>query len=225
METVYCLVRSEVHPNQSIVAQWTIFHAKLLKNQQLKMSQVKMPMNLASPGAYTIMCTTIKHGIEATNVLGFKNTPFTFDMGLLKDALEISWTRHDEFSDIVLGYLFADAGLINLLHESGVFAARTVQHMLRGKEYDKSLKDLIMADEALTRHLYSKFKSWCALKETDISQQVTELLQELSPMFTDNNADIYAVMGQLTTAVLKDINHVVLQFREEGKGQSPTLCR
>ncbi len=50
-------------------------------------------------------------------------------MDLLKIALEISWARHDEISDIVLcyggmhflmsviagiGYLFADAGLKNL---------------------------------------------------------------------------------------------------------------
>ncbi len=52
-----------------------------------------------------------------------------------------------------IGYLFADATLKNVLHESGVFAAGTVQHMLCGKEYDKSLKGLIMADEALSRHL------------------------------------------------------------------------
>ena len=35
------------------------------------------------------------NGKEATNALGFKCTPFTFDMGLLKDALEIAWARHN----------------------------------------------------------------------------------------------------------------------------------
>ena len=50
------------------------------------------------------------------------------------------------------------------------------------------------------------------MKEIEIPQQVTELLLELSPMFTDNNSDIDAVMGQLTNAVLTDMDPVVLQF-------------
>ena len=43
-----------------------------------------------------------------------------------------------------IGYLFDDAGLKNLRHESGVFATGTVKHILSIKDYDKSLKCLIM---------------------------------------------------------------------------------
>ncbi len=62
METVCCLTRSEVNPNQSSVPPWSIFHAKLLKNQQVKISQVVyQPMNLASPGAYSIIYNKAWH--------------------------------------------------------------------------------------------------------------------------------------------------------------------
>ncbi len=38
------------------------------------------------------MYTTMKHGTEATNAMGFNHIPFLFNMGLMKDALQIART-------------------------------------------------------------------------------------------------------------------------------------
>ena len=85
-------------------------------------------------------------------------------MGLHTKASEIRWLRPRELEGIILVdggmhllmsrsvisgivYLYADAGLYNLLVECGVFAARTVDHMLSGKDFDRAIYGLKFLEE------------------------------------------------------------------------------
>lgn len=58
-----------------------------------------------------------------------------------------------------VGYLYGDAGLKDLFHKSGVFAARTVNMMLAGKDFDKAMYGLKLVDEACTLDFISSFSS------------------------------------------------------------------
>ena len=52
-----------------------------------------------------------------------------------------------------------DAGLCQLLHESSVFAAGSVQKILAGKEFDRALCALKLVDEALVARFLSHFNT------------------------------------------------------------------
>jgi hypothetical protein len=72
---------------------------------------------------------------EAINSLGQQHVPIYFNVGLLTKAYELAWARPDDLEGIIpcegrmhllisvfsaIGYLYEDAGLKQLLHESGV---------------------------------------------------------------------------------------------------------
>ena len=93
--------------------------------------------------------------------------PINFDMGLLTKALEIVWSRTTEFEGVlpmegsmhllmsvfaVVGFLYGDAGLKNMLFESDVYARGTADRILSDKDYDRAMRALFMVDEALQRH-------------------------------------------------------------------------
>ena len=97
-------------------------------------------------------------------------------MGLLTKALEVTWARPDELACVIpceggmhllmsvlsaIGYMYGDAGLKQLLHESGVFAAGSVQKMMSGENVDRASYAMKLVDEALTSRLICWFSEWC----------------------------------------------------------------
>ena len=64
-----------------------------------------------------------------------------------------------------IGKLYADAGLKNLLRESGVFAAETTNRMLSGKDFDRALYGLKLIDEALSVIYLKEFQIWSTENE------------------------------------------------------------
>ena len=60
-----------------------------------------------------------------------------------------------------IGFLYADAGLKSLLHESGVFAAGTVQQMLSGKDFDRALLGFKLVEEVFYTRFLKHFHAWC----------------------------------------------------------------
>ena len=123
--------------------------------------------------------TTLKRTKEVINLLGHTHAPIVFDMGLLTKALEVTWSCPDELQGVIpceggmhllmsvfagIGCIYGDAGLRQLLHESGVFAMGTVQQMLTGKDFDRALRGLRLVDDALTTVFLKEFKSWCSTK-------------------------------------------------------------
>ena len=59
-----------------------------------------------------------------------------------------------------------DAGLKDLLVESSVYASRTVELMLNGKEFNRAVRALTLAYETLRVLWFAAFFSWC--KENDL---------------------------------------------------------
>lgn len=71
-----------------------------------------------------------------------------------------------------IGYLYGDAGLRNLLHESGVFAAGSVEKILSGRDFDRALYALKITDETLNRRFLLQFKKWCENNKLTILDQI-----------------------------------------------------
>ena len=59
-----------------------------------------------------------------------------------------------------IGKTWGDAGLKNILVDSDIYAACTVEHMLNGKEFKQAFRALMMAYEALSSLYLQHFFIW-----------------------------------------------------------------
>jgi hypothetical protein len=160
-------------------------------------------------------------------------------MGLLTKALEVTWARPEELAGVIpceggmhllmsvfsaIGHLYGDAGLGQLLHESGVFAAGSVRQILSGKDFDRALYAMKLVDEALNARLLLRFSEWCDHTGKQIPQQMTTFLDELDTAFTTNDAQLISeTIGELSTAIDESLLPILTEFGLEGREASSTF--
>ena len=84
-----------------------------------------------------------------------------------------------------IGFLYGDAGLSNLLVDSGLFAPKTVEHMLSGKDFDRAIYALKLLEEALSMQFLQQFHARCESSSKHIPPRLSEGLQELESAFLD----------------------------------------
>ena len=72
--------------------------------------------------------------------MGHEYTPIFFDMDLLTKVLETTSGR---------SHLYGSTGPHHLLSDSGIFAAGTVQQILRGKDFDCGMYTMKLIDKFL----------------------------------------------------------------------------
>ena len=131
---------------------WGPFHVMLIKGSIPLSVIAYTPILMAQPTDYNTIYTTLLRNKEIANSLGYKHLPIFFDMGLLTKALEITWAQPEVLKGIypceggmhllmavmaAIGHLYGSAGIHQLLHDSGVFAAGTAHQILAGKDFDQ----------------------------------------------------------------------------------------
>ena len=124
-----------------------------------------------------------------------------------------------------IGFLYGDAGLKELLQESGVFAAGSVQQILSGRDFDRGMYALKIVDEALNMQLLQQFKQWCTKSEKPISQDLNTLLCNLEKAFSGDEdvPSIQETMSSLVEEVTTNLLPLLEEFRKEGQESSPTF--
>jgi hypothetical protein len=152
------------------VPPWVPFHANMQAQSSPLVSSVAFnPILVAKPTDPATVYTTLNiqsKAKESVNSMGQQHIPVYFDMGLLTKASEIAWAQPDNLEGIIpceggmhllmsvfsaIGHLYGDIGLKQLLHESGVYSAGSIQQMLSGKDFDRALHGLRLVVEALNR--------------------------------------------------------------------------
>ena len=244
-EAIYHLSRSGLfHTKEDTtwVPPWGSYHAALSpdvgKNQAVS-SVAYNPIIMAPPSDPATIYTTLMRNKEIINSLGYPYAPIVFDMGLLTKALEITWSHADQLSNVIpveggmhllmsiiagIGYLFGDAGLRQLLHESGVFAAGTVQQMLCGKDFDRALYGLKIVDEALTGRFLLHFKKWCDTKSKTLPPETETLLCGLDKAFGIDGSQPYQTVQDVASTILPELQQLLGEFRAEGRSVSPNFA-
>ena len=160
-------------------------------------------------------------------------------LGLLTKALEITWSRPNELSGVILceggmhllmsifsgiGYLYGDAGLKQLLCELNVYAAGSVERMLSGNDFDRALRGLKLVDEVLTSRFILQFKSWCTQRDK-ILPGLDEQLQSLEEMMpnTAESEILEYKLSELIAIINVQITPLLDEFRTEGRQMSATF--
>lgn len=240
LEKLYMMMRSSdmyVHEESSSFPPWGAFHVLLTRNQPTRaISNIAFnPIILAPPTNLNTVFTTLKRSKVAINNLGFEHTPIFFDMGLLSKALEVTWSCPAELKGVIpcgggmhllmsifagIGYLYEDAGLLSLLHESSVYAPGTAQHILSGKDFDRALRALRLVDEALNQRFMKHFKNWCNNKTIDFPEAVNKRFSQLHNSLEEKQ-DVSVQITELQALLHDSVEPLLEQFREEGREASP----
>ena len=242
-ELVYGLCRSNVLIQNTNIPQWMVFHSALCDTELTTTGVAFNPIIMATPTNYSTVYTTMLRVQEVGKELGFEHLPLFFYMGLLTKALEIQWANPDSLSGVALGdggmhlimslfsdigCLYEDAGLKNILIDSNVFAAGTVQQIMKGKDFDRALESYKMLEEVLLKRFFIQFNVWCEEKSFDVSHFTTELesLDIAFSLYLQKTNTIPNMIGRLEhIEELLNINILPLieQFRSEGCQTSPTF--
>ena len=191
-ELVYHI--SRITNDEKPMLPWGPFHVMLSVNSAPVSTIAFNPILMAPPTDYSTIYTTLLRNKEIISNLGFEHLPIFFDMGLLTKALEVTWARPRELSGIFpcdggmhllmsvmagIGHLYGNAGLQQLLHDSGVYAAGTAQRILLGKDFDRGLHAMKLIDDVLHSQFVRAFYSWCEVHEVNFPFQITKLKDQL----------------------------------------------
>jgi hypothetical protein len=171
-----------------------------------------------------------------TKSLGQAYSIQTFDQQLYAIVKQVEWAKQDTFKTHILrlggfytmscfvasiGKLWGDGGLKDLLIESSVYAAGTVEQMMTGKQFNRAVRALTLVYEALSSRLLSAFFEWC--RENDI---LTALKDKLSPVwsqviFSFRDKQCPSTYLDNSIAILKEFLAPHLEeFRQWGCGAS-----
>ncbi|CAG2186230.1 unnamed protein product [Mytilus edulis] len=129
----------------------------------------------ASPTDLNTVTTVLQRSVSIADKLGQRDVVIVFDQAIYAKALEIIWQKPVEFERVVLrmgafhtacafiaviGKRFGDAGLGDLLLESGVIGSCSLTGVLEGKHYNRALRLHKIVFEAFERLRWEAFGSW-----------------------------------------------------------------
>ncbi|VDI18314.1 Hypothetical predicted protein, partial [Mytilus galloprovincialis] len=84
-----------------------------------------------------------------------------------------------------VGKLWSEAGLKDLLVDSGVYAGTTAEQMLSGKQFNRAVRGLTLVYEALMHVLLSQFFQYCDLEDrlADVPKHLWSRMKEANLQF------------------------------------------
>ena len=154
---------------------WSGFNAKIASEPPPLTSVGYCPMINGSPTEYSTVYTAMKNVQTMMKALDQKHSVITFDLAIYMKAKEIQWRRPEEFKNTVIrmggfhialnflsviGKIFQDSGIEDLLIESGVYGCHTASMLLKGKSYNRGVRAHKLVLEALLRLQWQAFGAW-----------------------------------------------------------------
>ena len=218
---------------------WTGYNSSLSEFKSEFSIVTDAPIIESKPNDMSTLYTTMKKCVDMTKAMGQKYSVQTFDQQLYSIAKQVAWAMPDTFRNHILrlsgfhtpscyiaaiGKLWGDGGLKDLLVDSSVYAARTVDQMLNGKEINRNVRALTLAYEALSVSWLDAFFSWCV--ENDLMKSFPgrcwSCLSEVASNFhsvTEIKTSIDVAMDAIERYMLP----LMEDFRQYGCNASPTF--
>ncbi|XP_052278058.1 uncharacterized protein LOC127876693 [Dreissena polymorpha] len=241
-ELLYSVGRSsilcdDISDDQQNIPNWSVFSSQLIrKENKTEASTIAYnPIIMSKPTDYSTIYTTLLRAKEVATSLGQSHIPVVFDMGLLTKALEIDWSQDKKLQGVIpveggmhllmsvfagIGHLYGDAGLKQLLIDSGTYAPATVNNILLGKDFDRALTAFKLVDEALYNRLLINFDAWCAKNNKNMASEVRMMLSDFRSMPTDTYAES---LDRFVDTLSNYLTPYLEEFREEGRNLSSTF--
>ncbi|CAG2243524.1 unnamed protein product [Mytilus edulis] len=217
---------------------WTGFN-KQISNISTTYHVVSYPPIIdAKPSDMGTVYTTMKRCADMCQKAGQPFSIQTFDLQLYAVAQQVKWDRPSEFKSHILrlggfhtlscfissiGKIWGDGGLRDLLVDSGVYAAATVDQMLSGKQFNRAVRGLTLLYETLKTLWICSFFVWIRQQKClEIPESLFVGLTECHESFTSNGRT-FDMLQSLEKALNDDLGSKMNEFREWG-GQGENKC-
>ncbi|CAG2225273.1 unnamed protein product [Mytilus edulis] len=217
---------------------WTGFN-KQISNISTTYHVVSYPPIIdAKPSDMGTVYTTMKRCADMCQKAGQPFSIQTFDLQLYAVAQQVKWDRPSEFKSHILrlggfhtlscfissiGKIWGDGGLRDLLVDSGVYAAATVDQMLSGKQFNRAVRGLTLLYETLKTLWICSFFVWIRQQKClEIPESLFVGLTECHESFTSNGRT-FDMLQSLEKALNDDLGSKMNEFREWG-GQGENNC-
>ena len=251
-ESVWVLLRSftrgiihlPVEPptqNNQTISFWTGFHSQLSQSRSKDRTLITYaPVVDSKPTDMATVYTTMQKCVDMSKELGQSHSIQTFDQQLYAISQQVKWSMPDVFSSHVVrlggfhtlccylasvGKLWADGGLRDLLVDSGVYASGTVDQMLLGKQFNRAVRGLSLAYEALMSVFLGAFFKWCCDngRIDNIPQEFWSQLKVCHNAFDDESKDKKSLFLALEDLYVSHLVPLLHEFRLWGQSESPTF--
>ena len=132
---------------------WSAFNGRISTVSPPVTSVWYCPMINASSAEYSTIYTVMKNDAQKMMAsLQQKHSVITFDLAIYSKAKEIQWRQHEEFKDTILrlggfhialnylaviGKMFQDSGLYDIMVESEIYGSHAASVLLQGKSYNR----------------------------------------------------------------------------------------
>lgn len=158
-----------------------------------------LPLWDSSPTELSTVYTVMQSLQDITRHLGQLNAVVTFDQAVYRLAKEIQWKRPEQFSDMVvrmggfhivlnylgtIGKMIGDAGINELLVDANMYSEATVGAILKGKNYNRSIRAHKLLREALGICEWREY-----INSGDIDENSTKALYEQAAIVSRNCSD------------------------------------
>ena len=151
-DTVFTLVEDQ----RQVIPAWTSFNILLQMNEVPQKSCIGYcPVIEASPTELPTVYTLLKRSLQMGDQLNQSDVIVVLDQAIYAKALEVIWQNQEQFRRMVvrmgsfhimcafmaaIGKRFGDAGLADILIESGVVGSGSVAGVLEGKHYNRAVR-------------------------------------------------------------------------------------
>ena len=228
------------HENAQVIPFWTGYNSLLSESNTTYTAVAYAPIIDEKPSDMSTVYTTMKRCKDMCSSLGQSFSVQTMDQQLYAVAQQVKWSAKDEFSEHVIrlggfhslccyiaaiGKLWADGGLRDLLVDSDVYAGCTVDQMLSGKQFNRSVRGLILAYEAMAELWLSSFFKWCELegKIQAVPAVVWQQIIKTQKLIKEGNAEVHEAVREMDKLVSDHLEPLFCQFRSWGYSRSPTF--
>ncbi|XP_028408500.1 uncharacterized protein LOC114531056 [Dendronephthya gigantea] len=181
-DLAYVLVKMFHHSQESPFPGWTGFNTMLNETEIPNESRIGyLPVIDNSPTEYSTINAILESGVDIANALQLDHIVMVFDEAVYAKVQQVRWknemfynklvVRLGEFHTIMsflsaISKLFEDAGLKDILIESGIVNEGSIKGVLSGKHYNRSVFCHKIMHEALQRLRFDAF-----LDSLDITEQ------------------------------------------------------
>ena len=223
--------------DQQKVPSWSGFNA-MVSHPPASITKVgNCPMVKGSPTDASTIFTVIKLVQKMMASLDQQYSVITFDLAIYMKAKEIQWRNPREFSDVVIrmggfhialnflaviGKMFEESGLADLLVESGVYGFNTATKLLKGKSYNRGVRGHKLVMEALVRLQWQEMCKWLSQREDDTrinEEAMSAHIQACKDAVEQRTNDLSACFETICEDMV-EVQRLVEVFRSAGKAAS-----
>lgn len=151
-DTLFSLADSQ----RQVIPAWTGFNMLLHEDSVPRECSIGYCQVIeASPTELPIVYTVLQRSLQMADQLGQRDVIVVLDQAIYAKALEVLWQNKDQFQRLVvrigsfhticaflaaIGKRFGDAGLADVLMESGVVGSGSVTGVIEGRHYNRAVR-------------------------------------------------------------------------------------